>query len=134
MAIFRISVERRYSDLDTLNHVNNVVYAEYLQEARVRLLTEVGHVRGETFAQVLARQEIDFVKPLLLRREPISVEVWVESLGRSSYTTGYRVLDDDGSVAARARAVMVYFDAATGSSAPLPEDLRERLEQVKEVP
>ena len=123
----RVHVERRFSDLDVLGHVNNVVYAVYLEEARVRLLTELGR-RGVTVPpMVVARQEIDYARPLTLKPEPVEVVTWVESVGGSSYVVSYEIRDDDGTVAARARTVVVCFDPATGRSAAIPDDLRSAL-------
>lgn len=127
MRIFRVSVQRRFSDLDLLGHVNNIVYHDYLQEARIGLWTALGPLQAMDASQVLARQEINFRKPLLYRSEPITVEIWVTKVGTSSYTIGYRILDDDGSIAADAVGVMVCFDAQTGRANPIPEEFRREL-------
>ena len=37
MAHYTENLERRFSDLDLLGHVNNVMYHDYLQEARIRV-------------------------------------------------------------------------------------------------
>jgi acyl-CoA thioester hydrolase len=124
----RVTVERRFSDLDVLGHVNNVVYAVYLEEARVRLLTELGRLGVTAPAQVVARQEIDYLRPLGLKPEPVEVLTWVESVGTTSYVVGYEIRDDDGSVAARARSVLVCFDPATQRKAPIPDPMRAALE------
>lgn len=127
MAHFSEELERRFSDLDLLGHVNNVIYHDYLQEARIRV-TRKWRRRGVVVpAQVLARQEIDHVKPLHLREAPIRVDMWIESVGNSSYTMRAEVLDDDGTLVARARSVLVAFDKDTEKSRPLPEEFRAEL-------
>jgi acyl-CoA thioester hydrolase len=130
--VFRVSVQRRFSDLDLLGHVNNIVYHDYLQEGRIGLFTGLGPFQAMDASQVLARQEIDFRKPLLYRSEPITVETWVTKVGRSSYTIGYRILDDDGSLAADAVGVMVCFDAQTGRAHPIPDEYRRALVEAME--
>ena len=133
MRIFRVPVERRFSDLDFLQHVNNVVYNDYLQEARIRLMVELrSDFADPYFPQVLVRQEINYRKTLVLRPEPLIVEVWVTSVGRTSYSLGYRILDDDGTLAADATSVMVCFDPATQGSVPIPADYRAVLVEAKE--
>ena len=42
MPRLRTEVERRFSDLDLMGHVNNVAFLVYLEEARVRLFAELG--------------------------------------------------------------------------------------------
>lgn len=134
MARYPVAVERRFSDLDVLGHVNNVTYLVYLEEARVRLLRRVADRVGgaDPMTQVVARTEIDYLHPLLLKAEPVVVDTWVSRVGRSSYEVRYLVLDDDGTVAARARTVQVFFDPATGGSAPIPAPVRAVLEAVVE--
>ena len=39
---FSTSLRVRWRDLDALNHVNNVVYFTYLEQARLGYLTELG--------------------------------------------------------------------------------------------
>ncbi|HAN70978.1 MAG TPA: hypothetical protein DCQ36_05240, partial [Actinobacteria bacterium] len=92
--IIRVPVHRRFSDLDPLGHVNNVVFHDYLQEARVGLLRDLDFVRGEDFSQVVVKQEITHRKPLMYAPEPVIVEIWVDRIGNSSYTLGYRILDE----------------------------------------
>ena len=126
-------IERRFSDLDFLQHINNVVYHDYLQEARIRLMGELLIDFAEQYIpQVLVRQEINYRKTLVLRPEPLVVEIWVTEVGRTSYALGYRILDDDGSLAADATSVMVCFDPATQGSVPIPNDYRAVLVEAKE--
>ncbi len=128
MRIFRAHVERRFSDLDMLQHVSNVVYNDYLQEGRIRMMRELRADFAEPyFPQVLARQEINYRKTLVLGPAPLVVEAWISSVGRTSYEVGLRILDDDGSLAADAMSVMVCFDPVTQKSVPIPADYREAL-------
>ena len=133
MRIFRVPVERRFSDLDFLQHINNVVYNDYLQEARIRLMAELrSDFADPYFPQVLVRQEINYRKTLVLRPEPLVVEIWVTEVGRTSYALGYRILDDDGTLAADATSVMVCFDPAIQGAVPIPADYRAVLVEAKE--
>lgn len=119
-----ITIERRFSDLDLLGHVNNVVYHEYLQEARFRLLATLGRETVEAAPMVVARQEIDHISPLHASTEPVIAQIWVESIGRSSYVVSCTLYDAPGVVAARARSVLVFIDVATGSSVPMGDAMR----------
>jgi len=127
MTIYRIQLDRRFSDLDQLGHVNNVVYGDYVQEARIRVNRRMRAEGVEMPAQVVARQEIDYIRPLHLNPEPIVVEVWVESVGNSSYVQCQRIYDNDGTLAAKSRTVVVAFDPVAEKSRPLPAGFREYL-------
>lgn len=60
----------RWSDLDQLNHVNNVVYVDYAAQARAELL-------GDGAPRVTGI-ETEFRRPLLLSRTPVVVRSEVD--------------------------------------------------------
>ena len=126
--VLRVPVYRRFSDLDPLGHVNNVVFHDYLQEARVGMLHDLGFVRGPGFAQVVVKQEITHRKPLLLAREPVVIETSIERLGNSSYTIRYRILDEHGDVAAEASSVIAVVDPESGRPIRIHPELRAVLQ------
>ena len=123
----RIEVQRRFSDLDPLGHVNNVAYHDYLQEARMGLISELGAVVNDDYAQVVVSQEIRHIQPLGYSREPVVIEAQVTDLARTSYSIVYRILDERGEVAAEAMTRLAVVDATTGRPMRMPASLRERL-------
>ena len=123
----RIEVQRRFSDLDPLGHVNNVAYHDYLQEARMGLIGELDAVVNDDYAQVVVSQEIRHVKPLGYSRKPVVIEARVTDMARTSYSIVYRILDEQGEVAAEATTRLAVVDAMTGRPMRMPESLRERL-------
>jgi acyl-CoA thioester hydrolase len=126
--VLRVPVHRRFSDLDPLGHVNNVVFHDYLQEARMGMVHDLDLVRSATFAQVVVKQEITHRKPLLLSPEPIIIETWIVHLGKSSYTIGYRILDEHGDLAAEASTLMAVVDPESGRPIRIHAELRALLE------
>ncbi len=123
---FQCQVYRRFSDLDTQGHVNNVAYADYLQDARVMLLEHVWKESMSDGAQVVVRLEIDYKRPLLFGTEPVTVTISVAHIGNSSYTLSYEVFDHDGTLSARARTVLACVNAL-GRPTRIPPRLREVL-------
>ena len=124
----RVLVHRRFTDLDPLGHVNNVAYFDYLQEARIGLLKDIGLVKAESFAQVVVKQEISHLRPLLPSAQPLVVETWVEGLRNSSYTVRYRIIDESGDVAAVASTVCAVVDPDSGRPIRIHDELRALLE------
>jgi acyl-CoA thioester hydrolase len=123
----------RWSDIDSYDHVNNVRYFDYFQEARILFLASVVGSGADYFAEypcVLVSQTVDYLRPILLRHPPYDVEVWVESVGNTSYTLGSRIVDHDTeTVYARAVSVIVAVDAETQAKRPLSSAERESLVQ-----
>ncbi len=106
----------RWADMDSLGHVNNVTYVDYLQEARVDMLAVHAPVTGgEELAEgvVVVRHEVEFVAPLTFRSEPVRIESWVTDIKAASFTMAYEILDelDDGGrkVYTRASTVLTPF-------------------------
>ena len=86
----------RWADLDQLGHVNNVVYVDYLQEARVDMLR--AHGRGpEALAEglVVVRHEVTYLKPLTFDFRPVSIECWVTDIKAATFTMAYEIFHDD---------------------------------------
>ncbi len=106
----------RWADMDSLGHVNNVTYVDYLQEARVDMLAVHAPVTGgEELAEgvVVVRHEVEFVAPLTFRSAPVRIESWVTDIKAASFTMAYEILDelDDGGrkVYTRASTVLTPF-------------------------
>jgi acyl-CoA thioester hydrolase len=123
----------RWSDIDSYDHVNNVRYFDYLQEARIAFLSEVLGASGDLFADhpcVLVSQTVDYLRPILLRHPPYDVDVWIDSVGTTSYTLGSRIVDRGGEtedVYAKAESVIVTVDAETNAKRPLGDAERQAL-------
>ena len=63
------TIEIRWRDVDAYQHVNNAVYATYLEECRDELLAQVLGRDGDVWDYVLARVAIDFRRELRLEDE-----------------------------------------------------------------
>lgn len=90
----------RWADLDLLGHVNNVVYVDYLQEARVDMLrTHAPDRRADELAEgvVVVRHEVSYLAPLTFRFGPVSIECWVTEVRAASFTMAYEIFDEDES-------------------------------------
>jgi acyl-CoA thioester hydrolase len=123
----RLEIQRRFSDLDPLGHVNNVAYHDYLQEARMGLISDLDAVVNDDYAMVVVSQEIRHVKPLEYSRKPVVIETRVTDMARTSYSIVYRVLDEKGDIAAEATTRLAVVDPVSGRPIRMPESLRERL-------
>lgn len=130
MSRYEREIQVRFRDLDPMNHVNNAVYATYLEQARAGYYRDVVGEPLETIDTVLARLEIDFRRPITAD-DDVVVAIERPTLGTSSVTMEYevRAVDgDDERVAATATTVQVLVDDETGESRQLPEEWRRRIE------
>jgi acyl-CoA thioester hydrolase len=119
----------RYSDLDTVKHVNNARFVSYIEDARVAFFRATGvPMRFEhNWGRVLARTEIDYLAPIFLEPEPVEIATWVEKIGNRSFTLRHTVSHHD-TVRAQARVVIVAFDHTLKATRPLSDEERGALE------
>lgn len=122
---FETPVQVRFRDLDALGHVNNAVYATYLEAARVRYFREEYGLGFRDLGFVVARLELDYRAPITDTDEVV-VSIGVADVGETSFTLAYEIRDDD-TVAATAETVIVCLDDG-GSPSPIPEEWRSKLE------
>ena len=122
-------VEIRWSDVDAYMHVNNAVYATYLEECRDEWVDRVLADAGDSWDFVLARVAIDFRRELRLEDEEVVVSCELERIGNSSVTLSEQIRTRDGELSAEAEAVLVARDRELGRSRPLTQVEREAFER-----
>jgi acyl-CoA thioester hydrolase len=104
--IFRCPL--RWADMDAFGHVNNVAFLRYLEEARIDFMFRLAPGEGSasfTGGSVVARHEIDYLRPLVHRHEPVTIETWVTDITAASMTVGYEVKDPYNLQAQRPRRI-----------------------------
>ena len=121
-------IEIRWRDLDAYRHVNNAVYATYLEEARDEWLARALGRVGDVWDYVLARVAIDFRREVTMEDDAVVVHTRLVRVGTSSLTLSEEVRKLDGTLAAEAESVLVARDRETGRPRPLTDDERATLE------
>jgi acyl-CoA thioester hydrolase len=106
---------RRWGDLDAQGHLNNAVYLDHLQDARVAFL----HAGAPGLADMLTTgvlvvaHQVEYLAPVGHASEPLTVSTWIDVLGASRFVVGYEIFDGQ-TLAARARTTLVPYDLAAG--------------------
>ncbi len=126
----------RWADMDLLGHVNNVVYVDYLQEARVDMLRTHGpaaHTGELAEGVVVVRHEVHYEAPLVFDFRSVSIESWVTEIRVASFTMAYEIFHEDPDVEGgrrvylRATTVLTPYVFATERPRRLSTDERETL-------
>jgi len=129
--VTEIELQLRWGDMDPLNHVNNVQFARLLEETRVRAmdLWFGGDSRAVLGPILIARQDIEYVRPLHYSTDPAKVRIWISRVGGSSFAFDYEMLDAWGNRVALAKTVCVAADLETESSRAIPDDAKRVLNE-----
>lgn len=123
------TVHLRYGDTDRQGHINNAVFCTLFESGRVAFLfNESGSITEPGNAFVIAKLSLDFIAEMNF---PGLAQVGskILSIGKSSFTVGQAIFKD-GECCSTSESVIVHTDENTRRSAPLPEPVRQKLEQL----
>ena len=116
----------RWRDEDQLGHVNNSVYSEWVEVARVTLIREFSAAGPDWLGTALARMTINFLGETTWPGE-VRVGGRLLSVGNRSFRSAYGVFRDQRCLAT-ADCVSVYLDRRTRGSTVPPPEVRRAME------
>ena len=124
------TVAVRFADIDAMGHVNNATFLNYFEQARMQFFHDSigGKWDWKRDGIVLARNEVDYLRPLFLQ-ENVLIDTTVEAMGTKSLTISYEVYDQADTtrvVYARGKSVIVCFDYHAGKTTVVPEVWKEK--------
>ncbi|GAA3393549.1 acyl-CoA thioesterase [Cryptosporangium minutisporangium] len=119
----------RWSDMDAFGHVNNARFLTLFEEARTALILDGGEaLSGLLDGCVVIRHEIDYLRPVTYRRDPVRVDCWVTDVRHASFGVGYEMFDHEGKPAARAISRLSPISLPAGRPRRLLPEEREFLD------
>ena len=132
----RTSIEVRFTDVDSQNHVNHTAIVEWIAHARVKLIdgkvTQYHHTIWENLKDqnpeldhVLVNLDVNFHREVFY---PGTIEVSgrVLNVGNKSVTTEFFVYSGD-EVVAEAQCINVFFRTSDKKSVDIPDQLKDML-------
>jgi len=126
----RIEMAVLWGDMDSLGHVNNAIYARWLEQARIEYFRGLGTMGPDGAGPILARQAIDFKSPVTYP-DRIAVEIGVERIGTTSIVLRSHGTSEaqGGALVFQAESVIVLLDYATGRKVEVDSTLRHQIEK-----
>ena len=125
-----VSRDLRWGDLDAIGHVNNTIFFQFFEEARIALLDRVGlrAMRVETgTGPILAATSCQFQRPLSYP-DTVTCHAGVTHIGTTSFTVEYVLRSQaQDAVVATGDSVVVHYDYGAGEKAPLSDALKSAL-------
>jgi len=122
-----ITITLRYRDLDPLKHINNSVYSEWFEVARVALTHKLSAAGPDWLVTALARMTINFLAETTYPGE-VQLGGRLLSIGNRSFRSAYGAFRD-GTCLATADCVSVWFDPRERHSVVPPAEVRQGMEQ-----
>jgi len=123
-----------WGEMDSYRHVNNVVYFRYFESARLeyfRRLDWFEYEKETGIGPILAATQARYRKPLTFP-DTISVAARIAALDIDRFTMDYLLVSHRlEAVAAEGQGTIVIFHYPEARKVPMPEVLRQRIEQLE---
>lgn len=119
-----------WGEMDPQNHVNNVVYFRYIENARMAYFEKIGILEmmeqtgiGTVLASTQCRYRVPLTYP-----DTLCVGAKVTHLDSDRFTMEYRVVSQRlGKLAAEGTGLLVAYDFRKNTKVLLPDALREKI-------
>ena len=122
-------VQKRFSDVDSFMHVNNIWQQSYFDMGKTEFYTQVLGITGvfDKLRIITASTHTDYLGQVRLT-DDIVVVTDVARVGNKSMTLHQRIMSGDRCLT-ESSSVMVAFDFELQQTVPIPEEWREKLSE-----
>lgn len=127
---FSYNVNVSKSDIDTLNHVNNITYLQWVQHAAQKHWGILSNADiDKNYVWVVIRHEIDYFLPAILN-DVITVSTYIgDSYGVKSER--FVEIKKDNKILAKAKTIWCLLDKNTMKPVKVPSEIMEILQSEK---
>lgn len=125
----RLPIQIRFSDVDVVGHVNNIVYFAYYDTGKAAFMTELigREITWDKVDTVVANVDCAFIAPIFYG-ENIEVLTTCIAIHDKSFKLLQMIRNvSTGETKSVCETVMVSFDPKTQKSAPLSREWRDKL-------
>lgn len=124
-----MSIQLRWMDADAFGHVNNTMYFQYYDTAKMDYFRKVCHEITDRYAIVTVHLEADFMHQVYTKDEEVVVKSAITRIGRTSFTFCQELVGKDGEVKCVGETIMVLFDTDKEQAVPFTPEWRETIER-----
>ena len=103
--------------IDFVGHVNNIVYVQWLENARIKLIEAMGLsitqlADEDEILPIITETEIKYKKPFYLS-DKVQIEVWVSEMFNVSANFKFRFLNEKGEICSTSQQKVLFIDKGT---------------------
>lgn len=122
----RTEIQKRFSDIDSFRHVNNVSQQMYFDVGKSDFFDRLlgPEILFAPVRIITAATDTSYMGQIRFE-DRIAVTTCVERIGTKSLTLLQRIVADDGTVRSQSRSVMVAFDFEAQQSVPVPRRMAQ---------
>jgi acyl-CoA thioester hydrolase len=136
LADFRVVIEQpvAWGDMDAFQHVNNVVYFRYFENARVEYFQRIGwwdYLAATGIGPIVSATQARFRRPVKYP-DTLRAGAKVISFGTDRFTIRHVLVSrTTGELVTEGDAVVVCMDYRTNGKVPIPAELRKRIDDLE---
>ncbi|MDR0754963.1 MAG: acyl-CoA thioesterase [Prevotellaceae bacterium] len=129
----KIQIQIRFSDIDRLGHVNNSIYAQYMDVARLDYLKKTfgKFIKWNEKTIVIVHTDNDFLIPTLID-DTIFVTTEVVKIGNRSISINQQIVDDRGNLKVKSHCIFSTLDVRSNTSFPVPAEWKKCIEDFED--
>jgi acyl-CoA thioester hydrolase len=129
-----IEIPVAWGEMDSLQHVNNIIYFRYFESARMAYFDKLdiwSYMEETGIGPILASTRCKFRIPLSYP-DTVSVGTRIANVEEDRFLMEYMVVSHEHrKVAASGEGVIVSYDYREKKKAPLPEEIRKRIQVIE---
>ena len=132
-----IEITLHWGEMDAFQHLNNTVYFRYFESVRIAYFEKIDYMElmSKTgLGPILASTECRFKIPLTYP-DRVSVGAKVTQIENDRFQMEYLIVSHKSQkIAAAGNGLIVSFDYHENKKAPLPEEIKQRILQLENLP
>ena len=118
----RFPIQLRFFDADQFGHVNNSIFFQYYDTAKMDYLHKACPNMQHRYAIVVVHLEADFMSQVFTDNH-VEVQTAVTHIGHKSFTLMQRLVDSDTKeVKCVGKTIMVAYDTEKNESVEIPQE------------
>ena len=119
--------------IDIVGHVNNIIYIQWMENGRVKLLEKMGIpvtelTNTEGILPIITDTSISYKKPFFIHNS-VRIEMWVSKLNNASAILEFRFYNEKNELCATGFQKGLFINTKTMRPARLSEKHREAFEK-----
>jgi len=136
LAGFPVIIEQPvvWGEMDSYQHVNNVVYFRYFENSRLEYVRRLGWFEYEDetgIGPILAATQARFRRPLTYP-DTISIGARITDIGTDRFQIAHLIVShEQGAVTTEGQGTIVTVHYVRGEKVPIPDELRRRIAELE---
>ena len=130
-----IEIPVAWGEMDSLRHVNNVVYFRYFESSRMAYFQKLGlwdYLNQTGIGPILASIQCKFKIPLTFP-DTVSVGTRIPTIEGDRFVMEHYVMSHKAqAIAAEAEGMIVSYNYRENKKTPLPEEVKQRIQALEE--